>query len=54
MESADEIGLPDDPEYRSTFIAYIEWGTRVAVLNFQLSENPTTDQENIPECVGVK
>ena len=31
--SADETGLPADPEFRSAFIAYIEWGTRIAVIN---------------------
>lgn len=31
----DEIGLPDDPEFRSAFVAYLEWGTRLAVLNSQ-------------------
>jgi hemoglobin len=33
IESADEINLPADPEFRSAFVAYIEWGTRIAVLN---------------------
>lgn len=33
MESADELDLPDDPEFRSAFVAYIEWGTRIAVIN---------------------
>jgi hemoglobin len=33
IQSADEISLPDDPEFRSAFVAYIEWGTRIAVLN---------------------
>ncbi len=28
-------GLPDDPEFRSAFAAYIEWGTRIAVTNSQ-------------------
>ncbi len=32
---ADEAGLPDDPEFRSAFVAYIEWGTRIAVINSQ-------------------
>ena len=27
-QSADEAGLPDDPEFRSAFVAYVEWGTR--------------------------
>ncbi|NIJ54378.1 group II truncated hemoglobin [Dyadobacter arcticus] len=49
MLSADEIGLPDDPEFRSTFVGHIEWGTRVAVINSQLSENPTTDRHHIPQ-----
>lgn len=35
LECADEIGLPDDPEFRSAFVAYLEWGTRLAVLNSQ-------------------
>jgi len=25
--------LPADPGFRSTFVAYLEWGTRLAVLN---------------------
>jgi hemoglobin len=34
-ECADAAGLPADPEFRSAFVAYLEWGTRVAVLNSQ-------------------
>jgi hemoglobin len=49
MESVDEVGLPSDPEFRSTFIAHIEWGTRVAVINSHLDENPVTDEDRIPE-----
>jgi hemoglobin len=36
LETADELQLPDDPEFRSAFIAYLEWGTRIAVLNSNL------------------
>jgi hemoglobin len=25
-QAADEAGLPDDPEFRSAFLAYLEWG----------------------------
>jgi hemoglobin len=28
LDAADQAGLPDDPEFRSAFVAYIEWGTR--------------------------
>jgi hemoglobin len=35
LTTADEIGLPADPEFRSAFVAYVEWGSRLAVLNSQ-------------------
>jgi hemoglobin len=49
LQSADEAGLPDDPEFRSTFVAHLEWGSRVAVINSKLTENPVTENEQIPE-----
>jgi hemoglobin len=39
-ECADEAGLPDDPEFRSCFVAYLEWGSRLAVLNSQGGVTP--------------
>jgi hemoglobin len=33
--AADDAGLPDDPEFRSAFMAYVEWGTRIALANSQ-------------------
>jgi len=33
--SADPAGLPSDPEFRSAFVAYVEWGTRLALANSQ-------------------
>jgi hemoglobin len=33
--AADDAGLPDDPEFRSAFVAYVEWGTRLAFHNSQ-------------------
>jgi hemoglobin len=30
---ADDAGLPDDPEFRSALLAYLEWGTRLAMHN---------------------
>ncbi|MBV9879391.1 MAG: group II truncated hemoglobin [Gemmatirosa sp.] len=35
LATADDIALPDDPEFRSAFVAYLEWGSRLAVLNSQ-------------------
>lgn len=31
--AADDAGLPDDPEFRSALLAYLEWGTRLALGN---------------------
>lgn len=33
--AADDAGLPDDPEFRSALMAYLEWGTRLAMQNSQ-------------------
>jgi hemoglobin len=44
LACGDEIGLPDDPEFRSAFVAYLEWGTRLAVINSQPGANVTEDQ----------
>lgn len=33
--AADDAGLPDDPEFRSALLAYLEWGTRLALENSQ-------------------
>ena len=38
--AADEVGLPDDPEFRAAFMGYIEWGTRLAKANSQPDARP--------------
>ncbi|MBV8750004.1 MAG: CDGSH iron-sulfur domain-containing protein [Candidatus Eremiobacteraeota bacterium] len=40
LQSAREAGLPNDPEFRSAFQAYIEWGSRLAVENSQTEAHP--------------
>ncbi|MDM0055149.1 group II truncated hemoglobin [Variovorax fucosicus] len=35
LDTADELQLPDDPEFRSALVGYLEWGSRLAVLNSQ-------------------
>jgi CDGSH-type Zn-finger protein/truncated hemoglobin YjbI len=40
MRSAQEAGLPNDPEFRSAFGSYIEWGSRLAVENSQPGARP--------------
>ncbi len=39
-DAADDAGLPTDPEFRSAFVAYIEWGTRLALTNTQPDAHP--------------
>jgi hemoglobin len=47
LACADELGLPDDPEFRSAFVAYLEWGTRLAVINSQAGAD-VTEQQPMP------
>ena len=42
-QAADEAGLPADPEFRSAFVAYIEWGTRLALANSQPDAEPVLE-----------
>lgn len=46
LETADGLNLPDDPEFRSAFIAYLEWGTRIAVINSNTDE--ITESPDVP------
>ena len=45
LESADAVGLPDDPEFRSALVSYIEWGSRLAVINSKAGD---TVESNAP------
>ncbi|MEY9888225.1 CDGSH-type Zn-finger protein/truncated hemoglobin YjbI/ferredoxin [Catenulispora sp. MAP5-51] len=40
IRSADDAGLPRDPEFRAAFVSYIEWGSRIAVENSQPGAQP--------------
>ena len=40
VQSADDAGLPSDPEFRAAFVAYIEWGSRIAVENSGTGAKP--------------
>lgn len=48
LESVDEIHLPDDPEFRSAFVGYIEWGTRIAIINSQTENLTMNPAEPMP------
>lgn len=38
--SADEVGIPADAEFRAAFVAYLEWGSRIALENSQPGVHP--------------
>ncbi len=40
VECAGEAGLPNDAEFRSAFVSYIEWGSHLAVENSQQDAHP--------------
>lgn len=47
MDTADEVGLPTDPEFRAVFAYYIEWGTRMALI-YSGPNPPPVDAAKIP------
>jgi hemoglobin len=42
-EAADEAGLPADQEFRSAFVAYLEWGSRIGMENSQPGATPPAE-----------
>lgn len=48
LETADDLGLPDDPEFRSALVGYLEWGSRIAVLNSSATDNPVDPEAPMP------
>jgi hemoglobin len=49
LDTADQMGMPDDPEFRSALVGYLEWGSRVAVINFAAVENPIGPSAPMPQ-----
>ena len=46
--AADDAGLPADPEFRSAFMAYVEWGTRLALHNSQPGADDVPQEAPVP------
>jgi hemoglobin len=46
--AADEVGLPNDPEFRSAFVAYTEWGTRMAMMYSAPGQKAPSDSSPMP------
>lgn len=48
LQSADEIGLASDPEFRAALVGYLEWGSRIAVINSNVNDNPLQHDTPMP------
>ncbi|MFF4556668.1 group II truncated hemoglobin [Streptomyces sp. NPDC001422] len=48
QDAADDAGLPTDAEFRSAFLAYVEWGTRLAVL-FSAPDASAPAEQPVPQ-----
>lgn len=48
LETADELQLPADPEFRSALVAYLEWGSRLAVINSALPADTPVSEAPMP------
>jgi len=49
LDTADQLNLPDDPEFRSALVGYLEWGSRLAVINSASSVNPIEESAAMPD-----
>lgn len=45
LSTADEVSVPADPEFRSALVAYLEWGSRLAVANAAFPPDVKLDPE---------
>ena len=48
LDTADELKLPEDPEFRSALVGYLEWGSRIAVINSAAEKNPIGKSAPMP------
>jgi hemoglobin len=49
LDTADQLKLPNDPEFRSALVGYLEWGSRIAVINSNADENPVHPNTPMPQ-----
>lgn len=48
LNTADQLGLPSDPEFRSALVGYLEWGSRIAIITSNATENPVNRTAPMP------
>ena len=52
--AADDVDLPADPEFRAAFMAYVEWGTRIALANSQPGAQTRHPRRPFPAGGGAR
>jgi hemoglobin len=53
LDTADEVGLSADPEFRTALVAYLEWGSRLAVIKSKLPAGTLADPSTAHAALGV-
>jgi hemoglobin len=48
LDTADEVSLPTDPEFRASLVGYLEWGSRLAVMNSREDTASTDERAPMP------
>ena len=43
LDTYTDLDLPADPEFASALVSYLEWGTRIAVINSQPGASISAD-----------
>jgi hemoglobin len=43
LDTYEDLRLPNDPEFASSLVGYLEWGSRLAVINSQAGAEPMVD-----------
>ena len=54
LEAADDIGLANDPEFRLALVSYLEWGSRIAVINSNTTTSTIEEDAPMPKWDGEK
>jgi len=49
LECCDELGIANDPEFRSALVGYLEWGSRLAVINSNAEHIEVKENEPMPK-----
>ena len=52
--AADDAGLPTDPEWRAAFVAYLEWGSRIAVGELAAGRRAASAHVGAEVVVGLR